>query len=476
MLVSGCARMAGTVVLILRAKAVALWLGPQGIGLMGLLQAMQEIGSQVADGGSGHSAVRRVAQVRDAKASLTHTLRTLGVATIVMGAAAAGLFAVFSSQIASIAFGDPAYAPEIMILGAGIGLGVAHRNVLAVMAGLQQVVGLARVTISAACLATIVGLCLVWKMGLAGLVWAVVAYPAAHLLAAILHGRRVHTIATVSWVRRPMIDAAREIYGPGLGLMLSALSVLAAPLIIRIWLTRTEGFDTAGLYQAGLVIAMHTGGLLLAAVAADLYPRLSAVAASADAMYSTALTQTRLHLAVGGPIVLAVLGFSTTALWALYATPFQVAAPMLQWMLIGTLVRLVCVPIEMTLTAQARTGAILVAQILHQGLVITVSLGLFADFGFLILGVAFLAGQLMHLGMLVCLSTTGARVLRAPHVAWPLAALLATGMGLTLASEFAPDLRTSAALSVCVLAALAGVWAIMDLRAQETPQTDATLG
>lgn len=397
-MLSGGARGGATVLTMLRTKAVAVLLGPEGVGLLGLLTAVQEIGAQAADGGLSHSTVRRVAQARsdgDPQA-LGHLRRAVMWAVWGLAVAVALIFWMLREPIAISVGGGAQSAEAFGLVGSGIACMMIWRAEQAVLAGYHKVRVLAWLGLAGAAASAGAGLLAILLMGAQGVVWAVIAGPVAGVLLGAYTLGRLHT-DRVAISLRCMWTEWRGLFGIGAGLMLSALCVLAAPFVVRVWLSHNEGLEAAGLYHAGLIIAMHAAALLLAGAGADYYPRISAMIGDPPKAAASAHAQVDLHLAVGGPALLALIALAPWMVPLLFSAAFADAVALAQVLLIGTVFRLTVVPIELCLTAQGRTGLILGLQVAHQGVALVCAVAAFKILGLWGLGLGFAAGQVLHL-------------------------------------------------------------------------------
>lgn len=411
MAVSGIARIASVALLALRAKVIAVLLGPEGIGLLGLLTSLQEAGAQAADGGLSHSAVRQIAQARARARRLARLMQAMRIA--VVGLAVAAALAVWTARapLARLMTGTHDHMMAFGILGAGIGLLMIYRYQQAVLSGFRRVRELAVLTTSATALSALGGVALVAALGMDGLVWAVLLTPLAGAALAPLFLGRLPLSSSPALAWRAAAPHVQATFRVGVGLMISALAVLLTPMILRVWLTRESGLDEAGLFQAALAISMQISGFVLAAAATEYYPRLSAAFADSAAVRRQANDQALLYLGLGAPAVLLLSSAAPWVLEVLYAPAFTAAAPLLQWLFLAVVIRLLVVPVETILMAGGHARQILLAQLVHQSGVLAAALSALPFWGMTGIGVAIAAGQAVHLVLVSLLArrSTGFR-------------------------------------------------------------------
>lgn len=398
LLISGAARGSTTLVAVIRTKTIALLLGPEGIGLLGILTSVQELGAQTAEGGLSHSAVRQIARARGTRGRLARIRRALTWSVLIMATIAAILVWVLRAPLSDMVMGNAGHAATFGMLSLGIALLMIFRWRQTVLCGFQKVNSHAWLTTSAAVAGTAIGIIVILLAGEDGVIWAVLAIPAAGVVLAPLFTKGLGPPDRGKPNLKLTIAHSQAMYRVGFGLMLSAIAVFLTPMILRAFLAR-DGLDQVGLYQAGLVVTMHLTGLVTAAVAMDYYPRISAVASQPPKIQSLMNQQAHLHLMLGGPMAILVAAFAPFILQVLFSDAFGPAASLLQLMTLGAILRLITVPAEIVLMAQAKPGAILLLQIVHQSVVLGLAFALWRTLGLQGFGLAYCMGQGLHLAL-----------------------------------------------------------------------------
>lgn len=437
--VTTSAARAVTVVLVaIRAKAVALTLGPEGVGLLGLFTAAQDIGAQAADAGLSHSAVREIARSKDDPERLARLHRALTIAVICLACLGAVGFWMASPALSIALTGSPAHEDAFAVLSLGLFLTVLFRWRQAMLTGHRKVGALAVGSVIGTATATATGIIAIWIWSWDGLVWAAIAAPAAGLAAYLLVAR----LPKVGAVSGPLLPEWTVLVRLGMSLMLVAQIALIAPMILRVWLTHTGGLDDAGLFHAAWTVSAQIMAILLIAVGLDFYPRISAAIGDLKDARETLDTQLRLHLATGGPILLLVTGLAPWVLSVLYTEAFVPAAALLQGLAVGSLARLVSAPLETVLTAAGRPQIVLGFSLISLAALLAGTVLGTPTFGLAAIGVAYAGAQLTYLGLIAAAAQRSAELLPSWVIWFWLGGLLLLGAGLT-------QLSTPAALVIC---------------------------
>ena len=127
---------------ILRSKLVALWLGPVGVGLFGLLTSALEMLSMLAQLGLRPSAVRELGVV--SHAGIPRVVRTIRITALTLGIAGALLTLACSPLLARITFGDTSWWWAFAWLSLAVLLNAVNNAEGGVFQGLKRFRKLAR--------------------------------------------------------------------------------------------------------------------------------------------------------------------------------------------------------------------------------------------------------------------------------------------------------------------------------------------
>lgn len=363
MLVIGSAQAVNIVISIARMKVLAVLVGPAGIGLLGIYNSLQQTVGSVAGLGLGNSGVRDIASNKGDAVVLSRVRAVLFGASLLQGTIAMVLVWLFRARLAEWLFGDPLRASETGLVGVAILLSLILASQTALLQGLRRIGDLGRVTILGALGGTIAGLIAVWLEGEAGLIWFVLVQPLASVIVALIITRKL-----------PRPEGPRSNFGEifatwkpmaslGAVFMLSGLATSATLLLARSLIARDLGIDAAGLFSASWGVAMIYVGFLLQAMGADYYPRLTEVIHNREASTRLVNDQAQLGLAIGGPVLLGLIGVAPWFMAILYSQEFVPAADMLQWQTLGNVFKLASWPMGFALVAAARSRIFLLTQL-----------------------------------------------------------------------------------------------------------------
>jgi len=332
---------AGSILIgLVRMKVFAMMIGPAGIGLLGLLAAIQTTATAVAGMGTASSGVRYLTvdttdPEREQDARWTFWALTLLLAAL--GMVGVWLFRLPIAQLASGRIDD---AGAIGWLSVSVALSVIAGAHLSVLQAHRQIADIARVQIGGALLGAVGGIVVVMAAGSAGIVPALIMVPLGTVVVAMAFGRGVPGIRLLRRVPSSLQSGWRLLLSLGVAMMVSNLIGMAVQIAVRALVVRDLGLDAAGLYQAGWTISVTNIGLVLTAMSADYFPRLSAVAR--DPLREGDMVNQQLHvgLLICAPLIVGMTALAPLALHVLYSSRFEAAADFLRWQLLGDIFKM----------------------------------------------------------------------------------------------------------------------------------------
>jgi len=411
MLVIGSAQAVNILISIVRMKALAVLLGPGGIGLLSIYNSLLDMVKQTAGLGMGSSGVREIAFSRGNETMLSQVRQVLFAAHLIQGALAMLAVWLLRERIAIWLFGDASRATEVGLIGIAIPIGLLSSAQTTLLQGLRKVGDLGRVTVFGAFVGTLAGLAAVWFQGENGLIWFILVQPLAAVLIALHYTRRLPkpTAARLSlfetWeVWKPMAKL-------GAAFMLGGLATAATLLLVRGHISQELGLDAAGYFAAAWGITMTYVGFLLGAMGADYYPRLTEVIHDKVAAIRLMNDQAQLGLAIGGPVLLLLIGLAPWVITLLYSAEFDPAVTLLQWQTVGNVFKIASWALGFSIVAAGRAKTFFFVELSFNIVFLSMVFGFMPHVGLEVTAYAFVLGYLVHMNMiyLVARQTLGFR-------------------------------------------------------------------
>jgi enterobacterial common antigen flippase len=385
---------------ILRTKAMALILGPSGVGLVGVYGSIADLVVAVAGMGVNTSGVRQIAEAVGSGDTnrIAYTAVVLRRVSVVLGLIGAGLLIALSGPISTLTFGGPDRALAVCFLSVAVLCRLISAGQGALIQGMRRISDLAKMNAIGALVGTLLTIPLVYVLKEEGVVPALVVVAAASILMSWWYAKKVKITPTPLPISQLTQEVA-PLLRLGFAFMVSGLLMMGSAYLIRVIVLRTSGVEAAGLYHAAWILGGLYVGMILQAMGADFYPRLSSTINDHSGCNRLVNQQARVSVLLAGPGVLGTLTFAPLVISMFYAAEFGAAVDTLRWICLGIALRVVSWPLGFIIMAKAHQRTIVLCElawtVVHLGLaVICITL-----FGLTGAGIAFFGSYVFHIGL-----------------------------------------------------------------------------
>jgi enterobacterial common antigen flippase len=340
---------------ILRTKVMALLLGLDGIGLIGLYNAVTGMAGTITGLGIGSSGVRQIAEAVGSgdEKKIARTIITVRRTALILGMLGMLLTALLCKPLSQITFGNVDHAIAIALLSVTLFLGAVSSGQTALIQGMRRIADLAKLSVLGAFLGTLFSISMVFYWGKEGIVPSIVAVSTMSILTSWWFARKIPIVMLpLSW--RETKSEARGLVTLGFFFMASSLMSSATNYFVRVLVVQQIGMDGVGLYQAAYTLSELYIGFVLNAMAMDFYPRLTVVAENNKACNRMVNEQTGIGLLVAAPGIVATLTFASLIMELFYSHKFIPAYNVLRWQILGMLLRVVSWPLGFIIMAKGK--------------------------------------------------------------------------------------------------------------------------
>jgi antigen flippase len=358
---------------VIRMKAVAMLLGPSGVGLMSLYNSLSELAQTLAGLGIQPSGVRQIAEAtgtEDTK-KVARTAAVLKRVSVVLALVGAVAVAALAWPLSQLTFGDQSHVVGVMLLALVVLFGVLNSGQMGLLQGMRRIGDLARISMLSAFASAVLTVPLVYLFGEAGIVPALILTAAATFALSWWHSRRIAIEAVVLSMKDIGTEAA-DLLKLGVVFMASGFMTVGASYAVRLIVMQGEGVDAAGLYQAAWALGGLYAGFILQAMGTDFYPRLTAAAHDDEATNRLVNEQAHISILLAGPGLLATLTIAPILMLVFYSAEFSPAAELLRWLCLGMMLRIIAWPMGFIILARGARAMFfwteVAATVVHVGL------------------------------------------------------------------------------------------------------------
>ena len=381
----------------LRSKALALMLGPSGIGLLGAFTMILDLARNFAELGITSSGVRQIAEAASSGEERRLALTGLLLRRTTLCCAFLGSIVLWacSGAVSRLTFGTDEHAMSISILSFALFLSVVAGGQAALLQGTRRINDLAKVSVYGALLGTIFAVSIVYVEGERGIVPSLVASAIASALLYWWFSRRVRIVKVILREGEVTRETA-QLFKLGLAFLASGLLMTGATFAVRTFVIRELGLEAAGMYQAAWALGGLYVGLVLQALGMDFYPRLVGVAHDHHSCNATVNEQTTASLFLAAPGIVATITFAPMVILIFYSAKFGGAVLLLQWFCLGMALRVITWPIGYIIVAKNCQFTFFATEVAWATFNIGVTWWALRAFGLEGAGIAFMLSYLFH--------------------------------------------------------------------------------
>lgn len=324
------------VIQIIRSKAIAILLGPAGMGILGLFNATISIISNLTNFGLGISAVKDIAAAKsggdDRKVSKVVTaFRHLVWVTGILGLL---LTIILSPWLSQLTFGSKKYTIAFIWLSITLLFTQLSSGQLVILQGLRKLKLLARSSVLGSSLGLIIAIPLYYFLRIDGIVPSIVSGSIISFLISWFYSKKIR-INPIKISLKQSFDEGKNMIRMGFMISLSGLLTMGSSYIVQIFIGRIDDVGQVGLYIAGFAIINNYVGLVFNAMATDYYPRISAVANNNELCKQAINQQAEIAILILAPILIGFLIFINWAIILLYSKQFLGINGMIYWAVLG---------------------------------------------------------------------------------------------------------------------------------------------
>ncbi|HSA10047.1 MAG TPA: O-antigen translocase [Candidatus Paceibacterota bacterium] len=338
---------------IIRTKAMALFLGPAGVGLMGLYSSILDLTNSLAGMGINSSGVRQIAEAVGSGETgrIARTVAVLRRTAIVLGVLGALLLIVSSREVSRLTFGSDQHTAAVAVLALAVFFGAIAGGQGALIQGMRRISDLAKMGVLGNLFGVMISVPLVYFFREDGIVPSLVAIAAMGILTSWWYSRKVQIQAQRVTLHEVKQEAS-ALLKLGFVFMASGVLTMGAAYAIRLIVLRKVGFEAAGLYQSAWALGGMYVAFITQSMVADFYPRLTAVARDNAECNRLVNEQAEISQLLAGPGVIATMTFAPLVIAMFYSSRFAAAVEPLRWICFGMALRVIAWPMGFIILAK----------------------------------------------------------------------------------------------------------------------------
>lgn len=352
------------IVLLIRSKIIALYLGPSGLGISTLFNSTLTMVGSIAGLGIAFSAVRDIAESKstDNDFLISQTITVFRKWIWVTGFLGVIIVLFFAKPLSLWTFNSADYTWSFVILAISLLLTSYSNGQKSILQGLGQLKKMANMTVWTSLLGLIT-LPLYFFYGNKGIVPAIVVTSFITALVSKFFSKDIK-INSVKLSNHQAFKLGTNMIKIGLLVTLSGLLYTLWTNVLNIFINKLNGPDDVGLYQAGWMITNQSVGLIFTAMGVDYYPRLAAINSNNKKITVQVNQQSEIMLLIIGVLISLLLVFVPFIIKILLTDSFLVISNFIRLTALGILFKAIHWCLGYVILAKGDTRLYMVSEFL----------------------------------------------------------------------------------------------------------------
>ncbi len=383
------------IISIIKSKCIALWIGPSGVGIIGLFNSALSLVSSFTNAGietSGVKAISASANHPDLLVKEYSILKRLIWFSGILGTLAVALL---SPLLSRISFGNDDYTLAFVLLSLTLFFRQLTNGNLVLLQGLSKVRFLAKANLYGNVLGLLISLPLYYFLKIDGIIPSIVLSSLAALFIAFFYGGKIKMEA-VGLTNKEVITEGKHLIILGFSLSLIGLLTSLSSYLLQIFISNYKSIAEVGFYSAGITILNTYVGIIFTAMATDYYPRLAKICSDNFQVKKLVGEQSIIAVLLLTPIVVLFLVFAPNVIRLLYSKEFLPIVPLVCWGILGMVIKAVSWSMGYILIAKGDSKLFIKTSIGFNAVFLIINIFGYYFYGLEGLGITFLVNYIIH--------------------------------------------------------------------------------
>ena len=380
-------------------KVIALYIGPSGLAIVGQLQSFTSIITTFSNGAISSGIVKYTAEYQDIEEKKKIFSSSIVISLICSLIISIFLFG-FSDYLSELILKDIQYSSVFIIFGATIFLFALNMVLISILNGQKEIKKYVLVNIAGSIFSLVFTSILIMQLNLIGALYAMV------LNQSVMFFVTLAFVLKSSWFKLEYFkqgldkESLSKLSKYSLMAIVSALTVPVSHLIIREYIGKNLGWDSAGYWQG--IWYISTMYLMLVTTTLGVYylPKLSEIQDNKEL---------RKEIFSGYKIIMPIVILASLIIFLLkeyviliaFSKDFMPMMELFAWQLMGDVIKIASWLLAYLMLAKAMTKVFIYTEVLFSALFVGLSI-LFVDkFGLVGITYAYALNYLLYLFMMI---------------------------------------------------------------------------
>lgn len=386
------------VIAIVKNKLVAILIGPEGMGLLGIFSSTIQMIQTGAGLGVNQSAVRDVAEAKGSgnHERMSKIIKVTNRVVIFTGLLGCLVTLILSHYLSIWTLGDTTYTISYCILSLVVALNIVNEGKQALLKGVRHLRALAY----ASMLGTVVGLVtaipLYYFFGKDGIVPELLIASILALLVSQYFVNRI-PVENITLSIRETIYESKPMVKMGVALMFVTFLQSITALAINAFIRSRGGLSDVGYFSAGGNILSAYFGMIITALMTDYYPRIAAVNHDNSEIQNELNKQSMVSVVLCCPLIVLFIALMPLFVTILYSEEFMPTLDYLKFGIFWTVITICSNQVDMILIAKNNSRVFIAISVIVRAVQLVLCIILYNFLGILGLGISYGLLGVLHM-------------------------------------------------------------------------------
>lgn len=392
----GGAQVINILIGIARNKLIAVILGSVGIGLISIYQSTLDLIKSISTLGIETSGVREVAQAKKDEDDLIITVSAIRKWTMLLAIIGSVICLLASPLISEWTFNTRDYTLEIILLSPCVFFSTLTAGEVILLQGMRKITYIVKSSVISSFLGLVVATILYWIWGMKSIIPVFIIVSIITFIC-YLYFRQKLNLKTKKVTTQVLVSKGKSMLRIGAYIVIAAIQTQITIFLVKVYIINQSGLDALGLVQATRTISSVYLTLILGAMAADFYPRLSGIINNNIKVRRLVNEQIHVLILISTPVILLLLVLSKFILVLFYTSSFESAVTLLNWRILALFFKIVSWALGIVLLAKGKGFIFLLTDTTYSIIYIIFCYLLFPKYGVDSIGISFLIGYIVYI-------------------------------------------------------------------------------
>lgn len=389
------------VIAIVKNKLVAILIGPDGMGLLGIFNSTIQMIQTGAGLGINQSAVRDVAEAKgaDDHERVSRIIKVTNRIVLFTGLLGCLVTLILSHYLSIWTLGGTAYTLSYCVLAVVIALNIINEGKQALLKGARHLRALAYASMIGTVVGLVTAIPLYYFFGKDGIVPELLIASILALVVSLYFVDRI-PVEPVTLTLKGTFKEAQPMIRMGVALMFVTLLGTITSFAVNAFIRSQEGLADVGFFSAGSNILNAYFGMIITALMTDYYPRIAAVNQDNGKVQDELNKQSMVSVVLCCPLIVLFIALMPLFVNILYSREFMPTLEYLRFGIFWSVITICSNQVDMILVAKNNSRVFMTISVIVRSVQLVLCIVLYKYFGLMGLGISYGLLGVLHMAIM----------------------------------------------------------------------------